>query len=235
MREFHGVVIKYTNERYEIKKQFEDNVYSIIVSAGMVNAKLASILLENSISGFEFASGIPGTIGGAIYMNAGAFNSEMKDIVKDVTYIEPETLKIKTIYNKECDFSYRYSIFQRKEYQKLIILKTELILKEGKKEEIKEKMDEYREKRLKTQPLEYPSAGSTFKRGDGFITAELIDKAGLKGYKIGGAEVSKKHAGFIINSQNATAKDILDLIKYVEDKVYEKYNVKIKLEVRILE
>lgn len=165
-------------------------------------------------------------------MNAGAYGSEMKDIVVDVTYLDIGDNRIKTIENKDCEFSYRSSFFCKDESK--IIVKAKLKLTKATKQEIQSKMDEYREKRIETQPLNYPSAGSTFKRGNGFVTARLIDEAGLKGYKIGGAQVSEKHAGFIINTGDATAKDVLDLIDYVKQKVYEKFNVKIETEVRIL-
>ena len=133
--------------------------------------------------------------------------------------------------NKEQEFEYRSSVFNKKDY---IILETKLRLEYGKKEEIKKKMDEYLSSRKEKQPIEYPSAGSTFKRQEGVITAKLIDECGLKGFQIGGAKVSEKHAGFVINSDNATAKDVIDLIKYIKEKVNEKYGIKIKEEIRIV-
>ena len=220
-----GIVIKYVDDNYEI------NDTEVKVSSGMLNAKLAQILLKNNLSGFEAMSGIPGTVGGAIYMNAGAYGTEIADILKDVTYLDFRSKKMYTIQNKECNFKYRSSIFEENDY---LILNATLILHKDLEENIKKRMDEYREKRKNSQPQENPNAGSTFKRGNEYITAELIDKAGLKGYKIGGAEVSKKHAGFIVNTGNATAKDIIDLISYVQDKVYEKFKVKIETEVRII-
>ena len=191
---------------------------------------LAQRLCKEEISGFEFASGIPGTIGGAIYMNAGAHGGEMKDIVISTTYMDLDG-KMYTINNKEHEFSYRCSVFAKNEY---IILETKLQLSNGKKEEIKAKMQEYACWRKEKQPLEYPSAGSTFKRGDGFITAKLIDECGLKGYQIGGAQISEKHAGFIINKHNATAKDIIELIHKTKEIVYEKTGKKIELEIKII-
>lgn len=222
-----GVVIKYIADNCEY---LSSDI--IEVEAGAINGAIAYGLLNKELSGFEFASGIPGTIGGAIFMNAGAYGSEMKDIVVDVTYLDIGDNRIKTIENKDCEFSYRNSFFCKDESK--IIVKAKLKLTKATKQEIQSKMDEYREKRIETQPLNYPSAGSTFKRGNGFVTARLIDEAGLKGYKIGGAQVSEKHAGFIINTGDATAKDVLDLIDYVKQKVYEKFNVKIETEVRIL-
>ena len=209
----------------------EDENYFVTVSSGMTNALLAKILLDNSLSGFEFAGGIPGTIGGAIYMNAGAYGAEMQNIVVSTKYLDLNTYEIKTIANNEHNFEYRKSIFQN---LNTVILETTLKLQKGNKEEIKAKMQEYAEKRKTTQPLDKPSAGSTFKRGTDFITAKLIDESGLKGYSIGGAQVSEKHAGFIINKGNATAKDIINLINYVKEKVYEKFGKTIEEEVRII-
>lgn len=201
-----------------------------IVQSGVKNAVLAQKLLDNSLTGFEFASGIPGTIGGAIKMNAGAYGSEMKNIVSEVTYLDSEG-NLHTINNNECEFSYRHSKFFS---EKVVILEVKLNLAKGNKEEIQEKMNELAKQRKEKQPLEYPNAGSTFKRGENYITAKLIDECGLKGYRIGGAQVSEKHAGFIINKENSTSKDILDLIKYVQEKVKEKTGENIKLEIEII-
>ena len=203
----------------------------VIVDSGALNAKLAQVLLENELTGFEFASGIPGTIGGAVVMNAGAYGNEIKDVLIEVKYVDLNDKKIYTISNEECVFSYRSSIFQIKN---AIVLSAKFRFKKGNKNDIKRVMDEYRKKRLSTQPLDKFNAGSTFKRGDGFITAQLIDEAGLKGMKVGDAEVSTKHAGFIVNNGNATANDLLELIQRVKDEVYKKFNKKIELEVRIL-
>lgn len=209
----------------------ENTNVRVSVDAGASNAYLAQVLLNNEITGFEFASGIPGTIGGAIAMNAGCYQREFKDIVQEVTFIDLDEIKLYTVSRENCLFDYRTSIFLKKN---CIITGATLKLSKGIKANIKMQMDEYREKRVSSQPLEYPNAGSTFKRGNNFITAKLIDEAGLKGYRIGGAEVSEKHAGFIVNKENATATDIIDLIKYVKKKILEKYNVKIEEEVRII-
>ena len=221
---FKGIILQVKLENIEI------NGTEVILGSGVKNGVLAKILLDNSLAGFEFASGIPGTIGGAIKMNAGAYGGEMKDIVSEVTYIDFEG-NVHTIENSECDFGYRYSRFF---YEKAIILETKLKLEKGSKEEIKEKISEFSKQRKEKQPLEYPNAGSTFKRGEGFITAKLIDECGLKGYTIGGAQVSEKHAGFIINKENSTSKDIIDLIEYVQMKVKEKTGKEIKLEIEII-
>ena len=164
-------------------------------------------------------------------MNAGAFGREMKDVVVSTTYIDLDTKKIETINNLEHEFRYRESIFSKKH---AVILETMLKLEKGNREEIKKKIEEYREKRINTQPLDVPSAGSTFKRGEGYITAKLIDESGLKGFTIGGAKVSEKHAGFIVNAKNAKAEDIINLIEYVKQKVYEKFGKHIEEEIKII-
>ncbi len=247
-----GIVIKIEFDKIEIDKQ---NDFAIVtVGAGVKLMRLAQELLNNGISGFEFASGIPGTIGGAVRMNAGAYGSEMKDIVintkclelkKDNRPIRKDNIddieitengnnidenNIIELDNKEQEFRYRNSVFRNKKY---IVLETKLKLPYGNKEDIKAKMDEFSKMRKEKQP-DLPSAGSTFKRGEDFITAKLIDECGLKGYTIGGAQISEKHAGFIVNTGNATAQDIIDLIEYVKKVVYEKTGKTIELEVEIL-
>lgn len=192
---------------------------------------LLGILAKEEIEGFEFASGIPGTIGGAIKMNAGAYGMEMKDIVLETTYISRSTGEIHKLNNKEQQFEYRKSIFSNNNF---IILSTKLLLNYGIKEQIKAKMNEYMTSRKEKQPLELPSAGSTFKRGNGFITAKIIDECGLKGYKIGNAEVSRKHAGFIVNLGDATANDVIQLINYVKSKVFDMTKKKIELEIEVV-
>ena len=221
---FDGIVLQIKLDNINI----EDNI--VTVDAGVKNAVLSNKILEKSLTGFEFASGIPGTIGGAIKMNAGAYGNEMKDIVQEVTYIDFDG-NINTISNEQCKFEYRNSIFFK---LNCVILQTKLKLEQGNKEEIRNKIKELAIQRKEKQPLEYPNAGSTFKRGEDFITAKVIDECGLKGYNIGGAEVSQKHAGFIINKNNATSQDILDLIKYVQNKVKEKTGKEIKLEIEVI-
>ena len=188
------------------------------------------ILKQKEITGFEELAGVPGTIGGANKMNAGAYGKEMKDIIIQTKCIDKNGEMLK-LSNKEQKLVYRGSIFKDNKY---IILETELKLKKGKKEEIQAKMEDYLKQRKEKQPLEYPSAGSTFKRGEGYITAKLIDECGLKGYSIGGAQISEKHAGFIINKGNATSKDILDLIEYTKRKVYDKFKIEIKEEIEVI-
>lgn len=223
-----GIVLKIEIKKFEIQKI--DSKYRITLGAGCKLGEISYKLADKNISGFEFASGIPGTIGGAIRMNAGAYGSEMKDIVNSITYIDRNG-QISKINNKEAKFEYRNSIFSKKDY---IIIETEIELESGKKEEIIEKIKEYQKNRIEKQPIEYPSAGSVFKRGDGFITAKLIDECGLKGYQIGDAQISEKHAGFIINKGNAKAKDVEDLIKYIKKQVLEKFGVEIETEIEII-
>ena len=220
-----GIVVKLNFN--EIIK--EDNE-TLNVGSGVLLSKLARVAGEEELTGIEFASGIPGSFGGAIYMNSGAYGNEISDKIISSTYIN-ENLEIKTITKKEQEFSYRKSIFQKKDW---IIISAKIKLEKGNKEEIKNKIEEYSKNRKEKQPLNMPSAGSVFKRGEGLITAQLIDKCGLKGYRIGDAEVSNLHAGFIVNKGNATATDVLKLIQYIQEKIKEKFNVDIEPEIRIL-
>lgn len=219
-----GIVLK-----IDIKKIEIDDM-EVTVGAGVKVMGLAQTLLEKSLTGFEELAGIPGTIGGAVRMNAGAYGKEIKDICIETVYMN-ENGEIKKFLNEEQRFSYRHSIFCDEKY---IILETKLKLEKGNKFEIKAKMDELFRSRKEKQPLEYPSAGSTFKRNENYITAKLIDECGLKGYMIGGAQISDKHAGFIINKKDATAKDVLDLIGYTKQKVFEKFNIQIEEEIEII-
>lgn len=225
-----GIVIRTNLKEIKIEPK-EQNKIEITVDDATPIGFLAQKLLKEEITGFEEISGIPGTIGGAILMNAGAHGKEMKNIVTEITAIDYNG-KIHKFTNEQAKFTYRNSIFSSGKY---IILQAKIILEKGNAKEIKAKMDEYAQFRKEKQPIEYPSAGSTFKRGTDFITAKLIDDAGLKGYTIGGAKVSEKHAGFIINTGNATAQDVLDLAKYVTDKVYEKFGKKIEFEIKIVQ
>ena len=222
-----GIVAKICTNSYE---WVDDE--SIRVDAGLLNSKIAQILLEKELSGFEFAAGIPGTIGGAVKMNAGAYGGQMSDIVVSTRYLnlENEQLKVEQVSNSEQDFSYRHSMFSNN----TIILDVILKLRKGNKTEIQEQMNKYRKSRIEKQPIDKPSAGSTFKRGKDFITAQLIDECGLKGYSIGGAQISEKHAGFIVNTGNATAKDVIDLVEFVKQQVLEKFNKTIELEIEII-
>ena len=228
-----GVVLKIEIDEVEIVGA--DSVYAqtgthIVAGAGAPISKVAVFAMNNGLTGLEFSHGIPGTMGGAVKINAGCFGGEIKDVLVSSTYID-EKLEIKTINNQEHEFSYRHSIFSNNNN---IIISSTLELQKGNKQEIQARMDEIRRLRKEQQPIQFPSAGSTFKRGDGFITAKAIDECGLKGYKIGGAMVSDLHAGFIINTGNATAKDVLSLVEYVKAKVKEKFGKEIKLEIIVL-
>ena len=223
-----GIVLKIDIDKIEVRK--EGNKVYIRAGAGVPIIKLSKIAYENSAKGLEFAIGIPGTLGGAIKMNAGAYGSEMKNIVMTTTYLDNNG-NTKKVTNLEQEFKYRSSIFFEIEG---IILESELELELGDKEEIKKKMNENLINRKEKQPLDKPSCGSTFKRGDDFITAKLIDECGLKGLCVGGAIVSTKHAGFVMNNGNATAKDFIELTNQVKNEVYEKFNKNIELEVQIM-
>ncbi len=223
-----GIVIIIDIDKIEIQKE-EKNVY-VTVSAGTKLSIIAGKLLNEEIQGFEFAYGIPGTIGGAVRMNAGAHGKEMKDIVEKTLCMDYEG-NICELNNDDQKFTYRNSLFSNKKY---IILETTLKLEYGEKKKIQEKMDEYSKYRKDKQPMKYPNAGSTFKRGTDFISSKLIDDCGLKGYTIGGAQVSTIHAGFIVNISNAKASDVIELIEYVKKKVYEKYNKTLENEIEII-
>lgn len=219
-----GIVLRNRIDNIEI------NDKEVIVGAGVKNSVLAQKLLKAELSGFEFAAGIPGTIGGAIKMNAGAYGGEIKDILVETTYMDYEG-NINTILNEKHEFSYRKSVFKEKE---VIILYAKLKFQKSDIETIKALMEKNENSRKEKQPLEFPNAGSTFKRGEDFITAQLIDECGLKGYKIGDAEVSTKHAGFVVNKGNATAEDVIKLVEDIEEKVYNKFNKNINLEIEII-
>ena len=223
-----GITLK--PELKDIKIEKKDKQVYVTVGAGNKMPEIAGRLLREEITGFEFAAGIPGTIGGFVRMNAGAYGSEARDIVTETTILTYDG-NIKKIVGEEHHFEYRKSAFLN---MKIIILDTKLKLSYGKKDEIQELMEKYRKSRFEKQPIEFPSAGSTFKRGNDFISAKLIDECGLKGYSIGGAMVSKKHAGFIVNTGSANAGDILELIDYVKKVVLENTGKELKLEIQIV-
>lgn len=221
-----GIVLKI--EISSLKVIRKKDKAEITISSGYPVGKLANLAYKEELTGLEFLSGIPGSVGGAIRMNAGAYGKEMKDIVISTKYMERNG-KIKKLGLAEHKFSYRSSVFS--EMKDVIILETVLEASYGNAEEIKAKVDEYREKRLESQPLDLPNAGSTFKRKGDIITAKIIDECGLKGYRIGDAAVSEKHAGFVVNLGNATAKEVLELTDYIKQKVKEEKGVEIELEV----
>lgn len=223
----HGVVIKLGHRFSKIEL---DGEY-ILAYAGATMPALSQLAKKNSLKGLEFACGIPGTIGGGVKMNAGAYGSQISDILYEVTYMD-EKEEIKTIKNKDCSFGYRKSIFTIN--PNYVILSAKFKLERGNIDEIENKMKENSLARKAKQPLEYPNFGSVFKRPEGYFVGKLVDDAGLRGYKIGGAQVSTKHTGFIVNVDNATCKDVLDLIGYVQTTVYNKFNVKLTPEVIII-
>lgn len=200
---------------------------TVKVEAGYSLIKLTNMCANNNLAGIEFASGIPGNVGGAIYMNAGAYKSDMSSILESVTFID-DKLNLKTLKTSELGFSYRKSIFMDHDY---VIVSCVMKLEKGKKEEIIKLMNDRRQRRIESQPLEYPSAGSVFRNpSDTIFSGKLIEDLGLKGYSIGGAKISEKHANFIVNYNNATAEDIKELIDYIKEKVKEKYNIDLKVE-----
>lgn len=203
----------------------------IMVSAGTKLSKLCNVALENNLSGLEFGFGIPGTVGGAVYMNAGAYGGEIKQVITSVTSIT-RSGEIVTRSVDELELGYRTSIFKR---ENEVILSAEFKLQSDEKETIKEKMYDFLSRRKDKQPLEFPSAGSTFKRPEGYFAGALIEQCGLKGFSIGGAEVSTKHAGFVINRKNATCKDVKDLIEHIQKTVFSKTGVMLETEVIYLE
>ncbi len=204
----------------------KDNI--IEADAGVALALIANEALKNELKGFEFASCIPGSLGGGVFMNAGAHGGELKDVLVDVKVFDGKEVKV--LLPDELDLSYRHSNVEEKGY---IVLGARIKLEKGDSEKIKKKMAENKDYRVNAQPME-ASAGSTFKRPEGYIAAKLIDDAGLKGYHVGDAYVSEKHAGFIVNKNKAKSKDILEVIDYVKNEVYNKYNVKLEEEVRII-
>ncbi len=222
---FDGAIIQIYNN-YNIIDVREDGIYA---NAGALLSRLAAIARDNSMTGMEFAAGIPGTLGGAVVMNAGAYGGEMKDIIEYVDILEQDgTVKRYTCENME--FGYRKSIITGDR----IVLGAMLKLSKGDKALIQVKMDELKMARSSKQPLELPSAGSTFKRPEGYFAAKLIDDAGLRGYSCGGAMVSDKHCGFVVNYDNATCQDVLKLIEYVQDTVEKKFGVRLEPEVKII-
>ncbi len=221
-----GVVIKLYKNISKIK--VEDDI--IECECGALLSKISNVALESGLSGVEFAAGIPGTVGGATAMNAGAYDGEMKNVVFETKYID-ETGNICTVIGNGHEFGYRSSIFHG---TKKIVIASKLKLDYFDKQKIKEKMEDYNRRRKDKQPLEMPSAGSVFKRPEGFFAGKLIEDASLKGYKVGGAMVSNKHCGFIVNTGNATAQDVIDLIEHIQIKVQEQCGVFLQTEIRVI-
>ena len=225
-KEFNGVIIKLDKlNNFKIKQT------EIYVESGMILSKLVQASVKNELTGLEFAIGIPGTIGGAIYMNAGAYGNNMNNIVKSVIVLN-EKFQIKEIPLEKLKFDYRYSIFQ--DNKNLICVAANIKLEHGNHDEIASKIKENLLKRKNSQPLEYPSAGSVFRNPEGNYAGKIIEELGLKGKNIGGAEISTKHANFIINKNNASSSDILNLIKLVQKEVKDKYKIDLKLEQQLV-
>lgn len=224
---YRGAIVQIFRNMSSVVLEGEDVIRA---QAGALLSTVARTALNNSLTNMEFASGIPGTLGGAVTMNAGAYGGEMKDILYEVTALTEEG-EVITLKADELELGYRTSCIKTKNY---IVLEAAIKLEKGDKEKIQARMDELKEQRVKKQPLEFPSAGSTFKRPAGYFAGKLIQDAGLAGFKIGGAEVSAKHCGFVINSGNGTAKDIMELIHHVQKAVWENAGVKLEMEVKRL-
>lgn len=204
--------------------------YEIKCGAGVKLSRLSDLACENSLTGAEFAWGIPGTVGGAVYMNAGAYDGEMKDILVSCEYLTPDG-ELRTMLADQMDLSYRHSVFNENGY---VIVSATVRLKAGDKGEIRAKMDDFMCRRKTKQPLEFPSAGSTFKRPVGGFAAALIDECGLKGYSVGGAQVSEKHAGFVINKGGATCFDVMRLVEHIKKEVFLNKSIKLECEIRVI-
>ena len=223
---YRGVIIQIYKAMNDI--QIEGN--RVKVQAGALLSRVGTATLEAELTGFEFAAGIPGTVGGAVFMNAGAYGGEMNDIIANATVLTQDG-DIVTINKEDLELGYRTSVIAKKGY---VVLEAEYQLQKGDKEAIRARMDELKVQRVTKQPLEYPSAGSTFKRPEGYFAGKLIQDAGLRGFQVGGAQVSEKHCGFVINKDQATAADILELMRLVSDKVMQEFGVKLEPEVRTL-
>ena len=223
---YRGVIIQIYKEMNEIQVEGE----RIKAQAGALLSRIGNIALEAELAGFEFASGIPGTVGGAVVMNAGAYGGEMKDIIINATVLTQDG-EIVTLNKEELELGYRTSVVAKKGY---IVLEAEYQLQKGDKSAIRARMDELKNQRVTKQPLEYPSAGSTFKRPEGYFAGKLIQDAGLRGFQVGGAQVSEKHCGFVINKEQATAADIMELMRQVSEKVMKEFGVKLEPEVKTL-
>lgn len=223
---YRGVIIEICKEMNQIEVQGD----SLSVQAGALLSKVGSAALEAGLTGFEFASGIPGTMGGAVFMNAGAYGGEMKDVLSEVTVLD-ENGEVRILKKEELELGYRTSIVAKKGY---VVLAARVALQPGDKEKIKARMQELKIQRTTKQPLEYPSAGSTFKRPEGYFAGKLIADSGLRGFQVGGAQVSEKHCGFVINKDNATASDVVELMNQVIAKVQKEFGVTLEPEVRKL-
>ncbi len=223
---YRGMVIKYSDCSIEVSGR------DVICGAGALMSKVAAFAYENSLAGFEFASGIPGTMGGGVRMNAGAYGGSMDMVVQETEYFDIKSGTLKSVFGAEHEFSYRRSIFCEDAHK--VITKVKIRLLDGDRQEIKALTDDYTNRRKTKQPLKYPSAGSVFKRPEGYFAGALIEQCGLKGFSIGGAQVSELHAGFIINTGSATAEDVKSLIEHIKKTVFDSTGVSLECEVCIL-
>ena len=221
---YEGVIIQIYKQMNQVKVEGAQ----IHVQAGALLSMIAKRALDAELTGFEFAAGIPGTLGGACVMNAGAYGGEMKDVLKSVTVLTDKG-EVKTLAKEELELGYRTSVIAKKGY---IVLEAVLELQKGEKEKIQAVMDDLKERRVTKQPLEYPSAGSTFKRPEGYFAGKLIQDAGLKGYRSGDVMVSEKHSGFVVNVGKGTYRDAMRVIEHVQRAVYEQFGVELELEVK---
>ncbi|MBQ9272166.1 MAG: UDP-N-acetylmuramate dehydrogenase [Mogibacterium sp.] len=227
---YPGIVIKLTGE-YEMLMQNKYDPRIVRAGAAVLMSRTAAFLTERGLSGFEFASGIPGSIGGSVFMNAGAYGGEIKDVVSSVRVMDRDGSRVRTLSNEDMQFSYRHS---KAEEGDMIILSAEMKLSMDDPAEIAKRVSELQGRRNAKQPVNYPSAGSTFKRPVGGYAAALIEQSGLKGYRVGGAEVSEKHSGFVINRGGASCEDVLGVMRHVREKVYEDSGITLEPEVRLI-
>lgn len=227
---YEGAIIKIGSNFNTIEINDIEEGALVKAGAGATLGAVAVKVYEKGLTGMEPLGGIPGTVGGAVTMNAGAYGSEIKDIIVDATVIDKNG-EIKVISREELELSYRHSIIAQKEY---LVIESTFMLKKGNKEEILSSMNDYKSRRLDKQPLELPSAGSTFKRPEGYFAGKLIMDAGLRGYRIGDAMVSEKHCGFVVNVGECKASDIIELIEYIKKTVFEKYGIELEPEVKII-
>jgi len=223
---YKGIILQVGDRMNQVR--VEGN--RVIAQAGAKLSQVARVAMEHGLTGLEFASGIPGTVGGGVVMNAGAYGGEMKQVVELVKVVNRDG-EIMELYNSAMEFGYRYSIIRN---QPFVVTQVSFLLQEGDKAQIKATMDDLAARRREKQPLEYPSAGSTFKRPEGYFAGELIMKAGLRGFRMGGAMVSEKHCGFVINAGNATAEDVMNVIREVQRQVKEQFHVNLEPEVVFL-
>lgn len=224
---FDGIIIKLKNKLNDVKKVSDKEIYA---GTGASMKKISEFSMENSLTGLEFAHGIPGSLGGAIVMNAGAYDGEIKNVVKSVRLLD-ENLDVIEVPGDEMNFSYRHSLVQERD---LIVLGATFSLEDGDKNEIREKYEDFDQRRADKQPLDMPSAGSTFKRPTGYFAGKLIDDSGLRGFTHKGAGISEKHCGFVVNKNKASAQDVLETIEIVQKVVRDKFDVTLEREVKII-